>query len=428
MRFCKYILLALCCSTLSPAKAQQVEVFTTPSTEAIPYRIPAIGTMKDGTVVCVADYRHCRSDIGFGRIDLHVRTSKDNGSTWGEIIRPSVMEGDGNMTPGNQKAGYGDPCIVCDRTSNRIMVTSCAGLPSFFGGDRNNHQGWARFYSDDEGLTWTEPEYIEEEQVYKPLDNSPYGPAKGMFVGSGKITQSHYIRKGKYYRLYAAIVVNYSKDQGFVNFVLYSDDFGQNWKFLGGTKKAAIEKGDEPKVEELPNGNVLLSSRCWHGREFNIFTYTDAKRAIGFWGEQAFSGEKNHGTTAINNACNGEVMLIPVTRKADKKKCYLMLQSIPLGPGRSNVGIYYKDLADPASYKSPEDFAANWTGCKHVSRKGSAYSTMTQLKDNAIGFVYEEETHCDASGGGFTLVFQHLTVEELTYGKYTYRKTGKGLK
>lgn len=429
MRYFKISLLLLGIAISGSTKAQYTsEMFVTPTTDAIPYRIPAIGTMKDGTVVGVADYRHCRSDIGFGKIDLHVRTSKDNGKTWGEIICPEVMTGDGNMTTGHQKAGYGDPCIVCDRTSKRILVTSCSGLPNFFAGDRHNHQGWARFYSEDGGKTWTEPQYIEEEQVYKPLDNSPYSPARGMFVGSGKITQSRYIRPGKYYRLYAAIVVNYSKDKGFVNFVLYSDDFGMNWHFLGGTQTAPIQKGDEPKVEELPNGNVLLSSRCWGGRLFNIFTYDgDPRQGKGSWATQAFSGQENNGTTANQNACNGEVMLVPVTRQADGAKCHIMLQSLPLGPNRSNVGIYYKDLADPQSYQTPQKIAADWTGCKQISYKGSAYSTMTMLKDNAIGFAYEEETHCDVSGGGFTIVFKHLTIEELTDNKYTYRKVKKGL-
>lgn len=95
----------------------QVEIFTTPTTQAIPYRIPAIATAYDGTVVAVADYRYSRVDIGSGRIDLHIRRSHDNGATWDDIMMPEVMRGDGDKTEGHQKAGYGDPCIVGDSES-----------------------------------------------------------------------------------------------------------------------------------------------------------------------------------------------------------------------------------------------------------------------------------------------------------------------
>ena len=41
-----------------------IEVFTTPSHEAIPYRIPAIAQNRKGELIAVADYRYSRSDIG----------------------------------------------------------------------------------------------------------------------------------------------------------------------------------------------------------------------------------------------------------------------------------------------------------------------------------------------------------------------------
>ena len=108
----------------------QVEIFTTPTTQAIPYRIPAIATAYDGTVVAVADYRYSRVDIGSGRIDLHIRRSHDNGATWDDIMMPEVMRGDGDKTEGHQKAGYGDPCIVGDSESPRMIITACSGTPA----------------------------------------------------------------------------------------------------------------------------------------------------------------------------------------------------------------------------------------------------------------------------------------------------------
>lgn len=164
----------------------QVEIFPTRTSGDIPYRIPAIATAYDGTVVAVADYRFSRADIGSGRIDLHIRRSHDNGKTWDNILKPAVMTGDGNTAVGHQKAGYGDPCIVGDSESPRMIITSCSGTPGFFSGTRDHHQGWARWYSNDNGATWSEPQYIDEEFVYSKFDKSAYGPIRGWFIGSGK--------------------------------------------------------------------------------------------------------------------------------------------------------------------------------------------------------------------------------------------------
>ena len=112
-------------------------------------------------------------------------------------------------------------------------------------------------------------------------------------------------------------------------------------------------------------------------------------------------------------------MAVRVRDKESRKKTCLLLQSVPLGPGRANVGIYYKALSSPASYATPEVIAADWSGPYQVTDLKSAYSTMTPLHDGTIGFFYEEETHCGVEGGGFTLVYRNLSIEEITGGKYS---------
>lgn len=403
----------------------QVEIFTTPTTQAIPYRIPAIATAYDGTVVAVADYRYSRVDIGSGRIDLHIRRSHDNGATWDDIMMPEVMRGDGDKTEGHQKAGYGDPCIVGDSESPRMIITACSGTPGFFGGTRTHHQGWARWYSDDNGATWSEPQYIDEEFIYSKFDKSAYGPIRGWFVGSGKICQSKTTKVGTHYRLYC---VGSSCRQGSnetANWVLYSDDFGKTWLFLGGCDESPVPGGDEPKAEELPDGSILLSSRCTGGRNFNIFTFSDTRSGQGTWGQVAFSGSGNKGVTALSNACNGEVLLVPVTRKKDKKTMFLLLQSLPFGSGRTNVGIYYKALESLADYRTPDAIAKDWDGRHQSSYISSAYSTMTWQKNNTIGFVYEEDTY-GTSGGDYTIIYKNYSIEQITDSAFTYNPSVNG--
>ena len=393
---------------------------TTPAT--IPYRIPAIATAKNGNIIAVADYRHSRADIGMatnGRIDIRARISKDNGKTWGEIF--DIIQGKGaagiDASNNDMYVGFGDPVIVADRESDRVLLITCSGNVSFPNGTRNNHQGIAHFYSEDNGEHWSAPE-DRSEHIYAQFDNTSHGPVRAMFVGSGKISQSQYIKVGDYYRIYCAVLVK-NVNSTHVNFVLYSDNFGESWTVLGGAEVSPIPSGgDEPKAEELPDGSVIISSRTSGGRIYNIFSYTDSKKAEGSWGTAQYSNANNNGTVAVNNSTNGEILFVPAKRTADDKKVYLAFQSVPLGSGRANVGIYYKELETLADFVSPQAIAADWDGRHQASYLSGAYSTMCLQHDNNIGFIYEEDTY--GGNGGYTIVYKNYSVEYLTDSAYVY--------
>ena len=400
------------------------DIFAMYTNNDIPYRIPAIAVTPSGRIICVADYRHSGADIGVvnnGRIDLHYRISEDNGNTWGNVL--TLIEGQGANSPDFMNVGYGDPCIVADRESDKVLIMSCAGNVSYPNGTRDNHQCIARFYSEDGGISWSEPEDIAE-SIYSQFDDSNNGPVRAMFIASGKIHQSRFVKTGNYYRLYcAALVKNVNGTP--TNFVLYSDDFGMNWTILGGPDRAPVSQyADEPKVEELPDGSILISSRWEGGRYYNIFTFDDPATASGSWGSRSFSGASNSGVEAQSNSTNGEVMVLPVTRLSDGAAMHLLLQSVPLGPGRANVGIYYKELANEEDYSSPANIAKNWDGVYQATKLNSAYSTMALQSDNTIGFLFEETTHCEGNSGygGYTIVYDNYSVEFLTDGKYSYRE------
>ena len=405
--------------------AERFEVFQLLNPSDIPYRIPALAVTKDGTLIAVADYRHSGTDIGVtdkGRIDLHYRLSYDNGNTWTDVM--PLIEGKGAQSPDFMNVGFGDPCIVADRESDRVLLLSCAGNVSFQNGTRQNHQNIARFYSEDGGKTWSAPEDIAE-SIYSQFDASKYGPVRSMFVASGRIMQSRITKVGNYYRLYCAVLVR-DKSAKHMNYVLFSDDFGGSWKILGDINTPAVyNTADEPKVEELANGTIIISSRYNGGRYYNFFTYTDINAGVGKWETATFSGAANNGVESKDNSTNGEIMIIPVTRTADDKAMYLALQSVPLGPQRKNVGIYYKELYDEFDdYISPIEFARDWDGVKQVTTLNSAYSTMAWQRDNRLGFLYEEETHgaSTLAYGGYTIVYECFDIEVLTDGKYSFRK------
>lgn len=384
----------------------------------IPYRIPALAQASNGNLIAVADYRTSRQDIGWGKTDLHLRLSHDGGRTWGETMRPEVMDG-----------AFGDATIVADRESSRVMIMSCSGHPGYFDGTRQQHQGLARWYSADNGETWASaPAYIDEEQIYSVLDKSKYGPIAGMFVASGKILQSRHVKAGDYYRLYCALSCHKPGVRDSQNFVIYSDDFGQNWHFLGGTDNPAVEHfGDEPKVEELPDGSLLFSGRISNqgGRHFRIFRFADISKAAGSWGELVISSSKTDGGIGGDNACNGDILIVPALSSESGKEVQIALQSVAVGPGRSHVGIYYKVLDGEESYSSAQQFVSGWEGPYFCTSQTSAYSTMclnskpgpSGIKTEEITILFEENGY----NSGYDIQFLSLSLEQITEGKYSLK-------
>ncbi len=412
-------LLALAISAGSAAYGQKrTEIFISRSDTAVHYRIPAISSFKDGTVISVADYRFSRNDIGIvkdGRVDLRARVSNDDGSTWGEIT--TVIAGKGKDSPDFMNVGFGDPSIVTDRKTGRTLLMCAAGNVAFTEGTAETHLRLPRLYSDDKGRTWTAPEDITDD-LYRLFDDSPHGPAKSMFITSGRMVQSRYVKTGKYFRIYCA-VLQIAGNGKWMNFVLYSDDFGKNWKILGGTDTPAIpHDANEAKVEELPGGDLVISSRTdAEGRMFNVFSYENKRKATGIWGEMVHSSGHNNGIITKGNSCNGELLAVPVIRSKDGFRMTLMLQSAPAGPKRSNVSIYYKGLEAGREYTS-EDIAADWEGAYLATDIGSAYSVMAMLANGKVGFAFEEKTYYPTSGAGYTIVYDAYDIEMITEGKY----------
>ena len=97
-------------------------------------------------------------------------------------------------------------------------------------------------------------------------------------------------------------------------------------------------------------------------------------------------------------------------------------------PYRRNVGIYYKGLESAADIASPQRIAENWEGVFSTSTQTSAYSTMTWQSNHTLGFLLEERELYTKQGGGYTIVYDNYTIEQLTDNKYSYNpKAGKKL-
>ena len=398
-----------------------------------PYRIPGITTAYNGRLITAAARLVCGTDPGYGQVDVVCRYSDDHGDTWSDMIDVAVGNGVTSATVNYFETAFGDPAIVADRTSSEVLIIAVAGCTVYGNGNttRQNPNLIATIHSTDNGETWGEPVNVTE-PIYSLFDSG--NPMQAAFVGGGKIFQSRIVKKDKYYRLYAALC---ARPNG--NRVIYSDDFGRTWQALGGASALPAPGGDEPKCEELPDGRVILSSRVGGGRIYNIYTYSNTLTAEGEWGTSVKSTFEGSGHGAGGNSTNGEILVVPVQRNSDGKEMYLALQSLPTGGGRSNVGIFYKELTDLTDINTVANFAIDWNGFFEVTTKSSAYSSMDLQADDRIGFIYEEtltgfgrvpnpvSTSFPTGAGehnfdGFDNIYVAYPLEYITDGAYTIKR------
>ncbi|MBO5699037.1 MAG: exo-alpha-sialidase [Bacteroidaceae bacterium] len=396
-------------------------LYYTPSTTGKPYRIPAIATAPNGHIFAIADHRPCGNDIGYGEVDIMCRISKDNGVTWSnEFFIADGQGGDSN----HMTTGYGDAAVVADRESNKLLVMMVCGRTVCHNGRWDTSKigdayatavnRVARIYLTYNETTgeWEKSEIVEmTDHIYSLFLNGETPTVTSMFIGSGKVCQSRVVKKGAYYRLYCSM---WTRDGG--NRVIYSDDFGGSWNVLGTINDRPASGGDEPKVEELADGTVVLSSRKGGGRYFNIFTFADNTYTTGTWGTVASSNNVSGGLSFGGNSTNGEIYKVKAIRKSDGQICDIMLQSVPTGSGRTDVAVYYKEMEyneDGTNKYTPETFSTGWTKGKHVSTKSSCYSTMIMQTDGRLAFLFEEEP------GGYCIVYIPYTIEDVTGGAYS---------
>lgn len=379
---------ALSAVTIFTANAQTT-VFEGNNSDKIPYRIPAIVQTSNEDILVFADKRHDGGDVGqngsnASRIDVVYKRFSSN--TWGNET---------TVKTGTSSFGYGDVAVVADRENPAEIVFFTAAGNTFF---TKGQVKCFRFCSSDGGVTWAKDATTGE--VGTEVTNAIYNTTLGgkytaAFFSSGRICQSSKIKVGTHYRLYAALCVT-----GTNSIVIYSDDFGNSWYQLGDVAAAG---GDEAKCVELPNGNVLVSSKGKSTRYYNVFKYnsfpTVANTADGSWKGNGTSTDAVSGcTTSDAQGTNGELLLVQASKK--EENCYLVMQTVPAESSsaktRKNVTIYWKEL-DTTDLNDASQFSGAWTNTKSLSTTTSSYSTMIQLADGTIAFAYEEDYKSFAS-------------------------------
>lgn len=150
--------LVVCLSLVSVVTAaglfEQTDVFTSGRDGYFAYRIPAIETAPDGSLLAFAEARkHNLGDPGFQKqdIDLVMKRSTNGGRNWSAM---KVIEDPG------ERWSAANPSTLVDRDTKRVWLFYLRGKP-----ERNTYtaragtddvQTFART-SNDNGATWSDP-------------------------------------------------------------------------------------------------------------------------------------------------------------------------------------------------------------------------------------------------------------------------------
>lgn len=336
------------------------------------YRIPAIITAKDGSLVAATDKRKFSNGDLPEDIDIVVRRSTNGGITWKEPVTLAQGKGKGQ--------GFGD-CALAWTNDEDDLIAAFVGGPGLWESTPDNPQRSYIAFSQNHGKSWSKPIDITH-FIFGPdclIDSqktwrgSFFGSGNGLLTSNGRIIFAAAIRETDAWSL--------------CNHAVYSDDNGETWHV---SKRASVG-GDEAKIVELEDGKLLMSIRHEGERWFNISEDGGETwmPATGAWSDM------------IAPACNGDIIVYAARNELVPPG--VLLHSIPSGSERKNVSVY-------ASF----DQGQTWPIHRTIVPYNAAYSSLCILPDGTVGLYVEESQNNDDH---YSLVFYNFSIEWLLYGE-----------
>ena len=344
------------------------------------YRIPAIVTAHDGSLVIATDKRkNNQSDLPED-IDVLINRSIDGGKTWSEPI--TIAQGTG------YGQGYGDAGLVRTAEDGGLLCVFVGGK-GFFGGTPSEPNRTYVCKSYNNGVSWTAPVDITPQlfgsQCSDPIRRNWH--ASFCASGAGLLTRDGTI-------CFVAAVRETSDENvaSVSNYVYYSEDNGTTWKVSTVCKP---NNGNEAKIVELNDGSWLVSIRN-QSKGSRYYTISKDRgqtwSEIGLWNEMYEPG------------CNGD--MIRYTSTVDGYDRNRLLHTVPFDAvSRKNMSMFI-------SYDEGDSWSVNKTICPG----NGAYSSICILPDGTIG-VYTEEDYMTSDMSTF---FLNFSLDWLTGGEDTY--------
>ncbi len=228
------------------------------------YRIPGLVRTKAGSLLAVYDVRHKNCADLPARIDVGVSRSTTGGQTW-ENMRLAMHPG--AMDAAFDADGVGDPAVLVDTQTGRILVTALWS--------HGNH-GWAASgpgltpsetgqllltHSDDDGTNWAPLRNLTptvKDPAWRLCFN---GPGTGICTTDGTLVFAAQFR---------AADGGETQGKPFAT-ILWSKDHGENWHIGTGAKIDTTEA----QVAALGDGSLMLNCRDNRGGSRTVMVTRD---------------------------------------------------------------------------------------------------------------------------------------------------------
>jgi len=318
------------------------------------YRIPSIIVTQNETVLIFCEGRSGRdaSDI-----DLLVRRSDDHGRSWSE---QAIVWQDGANTCGN-------PCPVIDQTTGRIILFMSwnrfeeGGRTVVTKSGKDTRRPFM-CYSDDDGLTWSEP--VDLTASCKDPDWGWYatGPGIGIQLQSEKYRNRLVIPANHSYTSNDPEEPLLEDGYGYGAHLLLSDDGGATWQM-----SSPITPGcNESQVVELSDGRLMMNMRSYNGLNCRAVSISED-------GGETWS-EIEHAIQLAEPVCQASIMEYGQYKG---KRMFLFSNPAAL------------DERTALTVKTSFDDCKTWSNAKLIDGKRVQYSCMTVLPNGNIGVLYE---------------------------------------
>lgn len=328
---------------------RQDDVFVSGSGDYHTYRIPALITAADGSLLAFCEGRK-RGRGDSGDIDLLMKRSTDGGVTWSTL--QMVWDDDENVC--------GNPCPVVDQQTGRIhlLMTWNHGADREQGIRAGTSKDTRRVFichSDNHGLTWSRPRDITHQA--KSDDWRWYATGPGVAIQ---------LQHGKHRGRLVVPCNHTSPEYGRASHVIYSDDAGQSWTISAAVKPEC----NESQVVELPDGRLMLNMRSYAGKGCRaIATSTDGGAT---WSSVTYD------PTLISPVCQASIIGWP--SDADAPKATLLF---------SNPAQAERGRRRTMTVRMSTDGGVSWPYALLLHDGPAAYSCLAVLPDRTIGCLYE---------------------------------------